>query len=567
MRMLAPLVAGALASVMPLSSAQTSAQAAEAPVDSSVYRIAGVVIDARSGAAVSRADVTLSAAGQSLPGAQLAAATTDEDGSFSLGGLKAGKYRLVASRRGYVTAAYQEHWGFFTAIVTGPGLDTTRLRFQLSPAAIVAGSVSDDAGDPVPGAQVTLFGQNHADGLGQIVRTRSEVTDDLGTFEFARLEPGNYFLAASGRPWYAFHPQPKPQVGSRGQQQEQQTHSLLDVAYAMTFYADTTDADTATPIPLNAGDHTQISIRLHAVPALNLRLRLPDPVVESNGSRSRGFNAPSLTQSVFGAIDSANVNGISTITIENQTYMEISGLAPGGYNLQFAGDGGQGRQELAHIQLSDGDQVLDAASLASGVDVSGKVTMAFGAKLPDHLNIFLRSPRRSLGEGSRAVADDGTFTFHGVAPGSYELIVTGAGRRLAVIQVVGSGSESAGSQIQIGSEPAFLMVTLADGSATVSGFVKQNGVGFPGAMVVLVPRNPETNNDLFRRDQSDSDGSFALRGVVPGRYTLIAIDDGWELDWAREEVLHKYLARGVRVDIGQNGSEIDLHDAVQAQLR
>ena len=32
---------------------------------------------------------------------------------------------------------------------------------------------------------------------------------------------------------------------------------------------------------------------------------------------------------------------------------------------------------------------------------------------------------------------------------------------------------------------------------------------------------------LIRRDQSDSDGSFALRDVVPGQYTVVAIQDGW----------------------------------------
>jgi len=37
---------------------------------------------------------------------------------------------------------------------------------------------------------------------------------------------------------------------------------------------------------------------------------------------------------------------------------------------------------------------------------------------------------------------------------------------------------------------------------------------------------------LVRRDQSDSDGIFTLHSVVAGQYTVVAISDGWDLEWA-----------------------------------
>jgi len=46
------------------------------------------------------------------------------------------------------------------------------------------------------------------------------------------------------------------------------------------------------------------------------------------------------------------------------------------------------------------------------------------------------------------------------------------------------------------------------------------------------PQDPSLNRGLFRRDQSDSDGSFSLRDAAPGKYTVVAIEDGWELEWA-----------------------------------
>jgi hypothetical protein len=67
-----------------------------------------------------------------------------------------------------------------------------------------------------------------------------------------------------------------------------------------------------------------------------------------------------------------------------------------------------------------------------------------------------------------------------------------------------------------------------------------------------VPRGGE--DDLFRRDQSDSDGSFNLAGIVPGKYTVVAIENGWDLEWSNPAVLQKYLAGGHAVQIGANAN-------------
>lgn len=171
-------------------------------------------------------------------------------------------------------------------------------------------------------------------------------------------------------------------------------------------------------------------------------------------------------------------------------------------------------------------RVLDGSSAAAGVDVSGTLTMAFGAKSPKNLSVTLAPVNgRRHGNGQKA-SEDGAFAFQDVAPGLYELIVTGGGRQLPVLHIRTAGREIEGGWIQIGSDPVTLAATTADGSATVSGFAKRNGQGLGGTMVVLVPRNPGANPYLFRRDQSDSDGSFTLYRVVPGRNTLIAIENG-----------------------------------------
>lgn len=87
-------------------------------------------------------------------------------------------------------------------------------------------------------------------------------------------------------------------------------------------------------------------------------------------------------------------------------------------------------------------------------------------------------------------------------------------------------------------------------------------------LVVLVPRNPAAFDTLVRRDQSDSDGSFALRNVAPGEYTLIALEDAWELDRAGPAVLARYLPRGLDVTVrSTSGGLMHLTQPVEVQAR
>jgi hypothetical protein len=111
-------------------------------------------------------------------------------------------------------------------------------------------------------------------------------------------------------------------------------------------------------------------------------------------------------------------------------------------------------------------------------------------------------------------------------------------------------------------------LTMVEGSAHVAGVARRAGKPVAGAMVVLIPKHPGNNLDLFRRDQSDLDGSFSFSGVVPGAYTVTAIDDGWKLDWSRPDVISKYAARGTGLVVpAEKGKEIQLPEAVEVQGR
>ena len=85
---------------------------------------------------------------------------------------------------------------------------------------------------------------------------------------------------------------------------------------------------------------------------------------------------------------------------------------------------------------------------------------------------------------------------------------------------------------------------------------------------MLVPDDPADNHDYFRRAQSDSDGNFVLKNVEPGKYTLVAIQDGWTLDWAEPDTIRHYLPQGQLVNVAENAPQTTLlNTAVEVQSK
>jgi hypothetical protein len=81
-------------------------------------------------------------------------------------------------------------------------------------------------------------------------------------------------------------------------------------------------------------------------------------------------------------------------------------------------------------------------------------------------------------------------------------------------------------------------------------------------MILLVPQDPDQNPAQFHRDQSDSDGSFSMAPIFPGRYTLLALENGWDLEWSNPAVLFQFLPNGLPVEL-KPGATLNLSAKVQ----
>ena len=84
--------------------------------------------------------------------------------------------------------------------------------------------------------------------------------------------------------------------------------------------------------------------------------------------------------------------------------------------------------------------------------------------------------------------------------------------------------------------------------------------GWQASWSCSFPKIRRRFSNLVRRDQSDSDGSFALRDAAPGEYTVVAIDGGWDdgigLDWTRPEVIARYLPGGIAVTVKDTSDKV-----------
>ncbi len=545
----AGLAIGALGCGLLLHAQSTQSGAGRAPVPgtaaSGMFRIAGKLVNAVTGEPVRQATVAALALEDSHT---IESAVSDGEGRFALEGLPAAKYQLTASKRGFRTAFYDEHDEFSSAVVTGANQDTAHLTFRLTPGASVRGVVSSDDGDAVEGARVLLFQRPKHPGPGQrTVQADAASTDDTGAYEFSELGAGEYLIAVVAEPWYAMHG-----GGGSAKAASEMVNPALDVAYPVTYYDSTTDDAVARPIVLSGGSREVADISLHAVPALHLTVPIPR---RPNGSIMRA----ELQQTVLGTSVSAESAGY----LESlQTGMaEMSGIAPGHYQLTEGNP-----PHVVDLDLTASEEVDASAGVPASV-VAGTLRFTNGMPASEEVNLTLdRVDEHGVNQLVTA-ARGGRFRFENVPPGSWLLWAVGS-KPLTVVATSIGNQQHAGNIVTTRDRPLEVAVTLSKNETRIEGFAEKDGKGLAGVMVVLAPKDPGAWRALIRRDQSDTDGSFALRDVAPGQYTAVAIEDGWSLDWSQPEAMARYLQQGTVVSVTANsGGLLRLTSPIQVQAR
>jgi hypothetical protein len=199
--------------------------------------------------------------------------------------------------------------------------------------------------------------------------------------------------------------------------------------------------------------------------------------------------------------------------------------------------------------------------------VTATVQILGQAGTPPDLQFGLMDDRRNF--TGQKIDDKGHVHISDIAPGKYTILVWGFNKTYAVARVFSQGAETQGHTLTVAPGASLdISVSLVTGATNVEGVAMRAGKGAAGAMVVLLPDAPETHTEFFRRDQSDLDGTFNLRGVIPGAYTIVAIENGWDLDWSEPAVLMRYAKHGQTVKVGpQSQTSFHVPQPVEIQPR
>jgi hypothetical protein len=545
------------------------------------YEITGVVLNKVSGDPVPHCNLTPILTGRGgfgnrpmVGNRQFPAPANDFDcdarGHFTVTVPSAGAWRLTAGARGFVSEAYEAHPPYSSAIVLTPEAPTKDVEFRISPEASIVGVVLDEAGEPVRNAQITLQAvpPPSPGGPQPVAGTRGNArTDDRGMYELANLAPGDYRISVHAQPWYAAGGQ-----AVRGASTD--TSSLdpsLDFAYSQTWFPGVADPAQAETIVLHAGDTRQADFHLIPIPSIHLRI-VPPP---------RATNAPNTPpQQAIPLIQQMNGGGgqnfIQTnMRFDAQGQIDVGGLTPGVYQVRLAGPNTDGRtamvevtansartldlsapsRDMAKITLRfDGLADLDSSSRA---DRNGGVQVTLIDRDARNGSFFSSgaegagiNPGGGINLGRRDQRDPNADRIIEVPPGRYEVVLQGR-PNIFLTGLTAKGAETAGRYVTVGAGESTLTVHVASGRASLSGVATLEGKPVVGTMVLLVPITIEDPNSItfLLRDQTNTDGSFDLANIIPGKYILVAIDHGWQINWGDPSTLRRYLMQGVPVEL------------------
>ena len=505
----------------------------------SEYSIAGTVVDAATANPIPHAELTLFIKSDD------ATTTADSSGKFLFNHLEPGKYQLYARASGYSSQGLNQHGSFFTGVVVGNGLDSQHIVFRLHPQAVIFGKVTDERGEAVRKASVQIVSQNR-NSPGRSLTSQMQ-TNDLGEYRFAGLLPGKYFVAVSAQPWYAqIGFRFLPEVSSNTQvaivdlgRANTKTDPALDVVFPLTFYPGVTDDRSAGELNVHEGETMQADIPLRAVPAIHLRLTNLPPDQTAPPSIS-------AAQRAFGSAYSGSSVQVAQISPGE---VEVAGLPPGDVILTLQAPNGDWRDFQSLEVDATGEATVDASKTLPTAVISGRVISQDSAAVPAVGAVRLEGRSRS---GLTNVKKDGAFSFHPLPIGTYEVLVNLNPAR-HIQKISASGAKTAGHHLMIAS-PGDVQLTIVTGLGIgqISGIARLNTHPADGVLVLLLPDSAEDVDYDRRVDQSDSDGSFFLPNIIPGNYRLLAIQDGWDLDYRDPAVIKPYLAKAQSLQIAPN---------------
>jgi hypothetical protein len=481
---------------------------------------------------------------------------TAADGTFRIENVLPGRYHLFAERTGFLDIDKQRR-ADGRILSLSEGQQITDIQIRLLASAVIRGRVTDEDGEPMQGAEVTVMRQTFAGAHRRWEQVGAERTNDLGEYRVSALAPGNVYVSVNPPPDF------RTLIENGGAGAETRNRGVPEKpappSYQTTHYPGTSDRSQAAPIQLHAGDDFPLNFSLTPGPSLSIKgavVNLPPRTSATIMLQSHDFNLV--------------MNGTE---VHKDGSFVIRDVSPGSYTIQATVEGAPVPM-TARQALQVGTSNVEGLRLTPqpGASVRGRLRLESNGSTPiDLARIFLQlkpseEDESTLASGERfstvaQVAADGSFEWIDVPAGSYYVTMSGnvgANEDWFLRSVLAGGREVSDSGITLNGGLAVLDLLASANGGVVDGVVtNEKGDPVSNAVVVAVPQQRwRGREDRYRRTASDQSGRFSLHGIRPGDYTLLAWDGVEGDEYYDPDFLRTYEGQGaaVRVTVGERKS-------------
>jgi hypothetical protein len=550
---------------------QTRAPARRKP-DPETAVITGRVIDAASGRPIDGAVVTLTVQSRFVIFLRAmerprVSVMTRADGRFTFRNVAAGAHDLQAAGPGYIASVYgQRRPGGSARQVDLDPAEEVSVTIRLWRFGAIAGTIFDEAGEPVVGQEVRALRRVYAGGRYHLRIAGADWTDDRGSYRIGALQPDGYLVVpaitqravaasltessqapegtAIVRIGPALHvidvdsPVPPLQPGS----------DRLFI-YPALFYAGALSAAQATTIAVSSGEErANVDFQF-----------LPVPAARVSG---RAFEALPGAHVVLRLYQAASTDVSDAIVAEafsdaNGAYM-FPAVPAGDYLLKaLSTTADDNRWASLGFPVGQRDVSNLDFVLRPGLRILGRVDVYGGSPLlARDMHVAIDAADGSVLDVQPApVTPASRFTIDRLPAGSYVIRVGSVPPGWMVRSISHEGRDVTDTAFALSTD-AEVTVTLTNRLTEVFGATRSAaGEPDPDAAVVVFPADRDAwldvNSSRVRSVRPDRNGEFRVTGLPPGDY-LIAAVPAEDMDAADPSIFAELArdAESVRLDEG-----------------
>jgi len=474
---------------------------------------------------------------------------TDPKGRFAFTQIPAGEMVVVAQKYGYFDGGYGQRRasGLPLPFSLPYGRTMPNMRIEIFRGSIVTGSVRDEVGEPIVGASVFVARRQFINGEWQYRAVDGELTDDQGQYRIFGLQPGEYVVTVASMP-----------VAANKQGDLEPTDIDRPSMFPRMFYPQTPDRVVALTVPLSAGD-VRYAVDFRLPPVRTFRI----------SGKLIGADATGADQEIrLVPMDASWATDETALTLSAQDgTFTFEDVPEGSYRLQAGNVKPRSWVATPGVKLADAineartycgttevivrgaDVVLPEIRMVQTAAIAGQLglnRLGGGSEQSSarRIPISIEPAEPGLSRAFQmSVSPNVAFAVSDLIPGRYFLRVREIPLGWALADIEVDNHSVLDTPIDLKDADAIANITLANRGTEIIGTVRdQRMQAAQGAAVIILPGGVSRENwspNRVRETRTSTSGVFTVRGLPPGEYIAIVIDDANAEGWQDDRVLSK----------------------------